>query len=168
VIQNCRKPLHSRTKENRLVIQIQKALWRKLEPWFSRNKKLYASKEVKLKALASEGKSCRPETKTTVNRYVCHDLSVWNKQLKSITSTQRKCRTFQSIIYLAQERNVLERAAFWHELKVVKAYQLHRSFRLAYPLIKVDALMADAKSVKVERSALQNRIFWVYIRRRIV
>ena len=68
--------LHSRTNKNRLVIQIQKALWRKLEPLFSRNKKLYASKEVKENALASEGKSCRPETKTTVNRYVCHDLSV--------------------------------------------------------------------------------------------
>ena len=58
-------------------------VWRKLEPLFNRNKKLYASKEVKENALASEGKSCRPETKTTVNRYVCHDLSVWNKRLKS-------------------------------------------------------------------------------------
>ena len=58
------------------------------------------------------------------------------------------------MIYLAQEKNLLERAAFWHELKVLKAYQPHRSFRLAYPLIQVDALMADAKSVKVERSAL--------------
>ena len=83
MIQHCRKTLHSRTKENRLVIQIQKALWRKVRPLFSRNKKLYASKEVKENALASEGKSCRPETKTTVNRYVCHDLSVWNKRLKS-------------------------------------------------------------------------------------
>ena len=59
---HCRKTLPSRTKEIRLVIQIQKALWRKLEPLFSRNKKtLYASKEVKEIALASEGKSCRPE-----------------------------------------------------------------------------------------------------------
>ena len=39
-------------------------------------KKLYASKEVKENALASEGKSSRPETKTTVNRYVCYDLAV--------------------------------------------------------------------------------------------
>ena len=37
---------------------------------------LYASKEVKENALASEGKSFRPETKTTVNPYVYHDLSV--------------------------------------------------------------------------------------------
>ena len=76
MIQHCRKTLHSRTKENRLVIQIQKALWRKLEPLFSRNKKLHASKEVKENALASEGKSCRPETITTVNRYVSRPLSV--------------------------------------------------------------------------------------------
>ena len=33
-----------------------------MEPLFSRNKKkLYASKEVKEYALASQGKSCRPE-----------------------------------------------------------------------------------------------------------
>ena len=65
--------LHSRNNKNRLVIQIQKALWRKLEPLFSRNKMLYASKtEVTENALALEGKSFRPDTKTTVNRYVCH------------------------------------------------------------------------------------------------
>ena len=76
--------LHSRTNKNRLVIQIQKALWRKLRPLFSRNKMLYASKtEVTENALALEGKSFRPDTKTTVNRYVCHDLSVCNKRLKS-------------------------------------------------------------------------------------
>ena len=44
VIQHCRKTLQARTKENRLVIQIQKALWKKLQPIFNRNKKLYASK----------------------------------------------------------------------------------------------------------------------------
>ena len=50
--------LHSRSNKNRLVIQIQKALWRKLEPLFSRNKMLYASKtEVRENALAVEGKS---------------------------------------------------------------------------------------------------------------
>ena len=53
--------LHSRTNKNRLVIQIQKALWRKLEPLFSRNKMLYASKtEVTENALELEGKSFRP------------------------------------------------------------------------------------------------------------
>ena len=49
VIQHCRKTLHSRTKENHLVIQIQKAFWRKVRPLFSYNKKLYASKEVKIR-----------------------------------------------------------------------------------------------------------------------
>ena len=43
------------SKENRVVIHIQKALWRRLEPLFNRNKKLYASREVKEIALASEG-----------------------------------------------------------------------------------------------------------------
>ena len=67
--------LHSRTNNNRLVIHIQRALWRKLEPLFSRNKMLYASKtEVTENALVLEGKSFRPHTKTTVNRYGCHDL----------------------------------------------------------------------------------------------
>ena len=38
---------------------------------------LYASKtEVTENALALEAKSLGPDTKTTVNRYVCHDLSV--------------------------------------------------------------------------------------------
>ena len=59
------------SKENRVVIHIQKALWRRLEPLFNRNKKLYASREVKETALASEGQlSSRPETKNTVNRCV--------------------------------------------------------------------------------------------------
>ena len=105
MIQHCRKTLHSRTKENRLVIQIQKALWRKLEPLFSRNKKLYASKEVKENAFASEGKSCRPETITTVNRYLSWPLSV--KHAAKITFAQWKCRTLQSIIYPAEEINFI-------------------------------------------------------------
>ena len=53
VIQHCKKNLHSRTDKNRFVIQIQKALWRKLEPLLSRNM-LYASKtEVTENALTS-------------------------------------------------------------------------------------------------------------------
>ena len=63
VIQHCKKQhfyLHSRTNKNRLVIQIQKALWRKLEPLFSRNKMLYASKtKVIENALELEEKSFR-------------------------------------------------------------------------------------------------------------
>ena len=96
IAEHCRKTLHSRTKENGLVSQIQKALWRKVRPLFSRNKKLYASIEVKKNALASEGKSCWPETKTTVNRCVPWPLSV--KKVAKITFAHWKCRTFQSII----------------------------------------------------------------------
>ena len=40
-----------------------------------------ALKKFKECALASLRKSCRPETKTTVNRYVYHDLSMWNRRL---------------------------------------------------------------------------------------
>ena len=76
MIQHCRKTLQSRTKENRLVIQIQKRFGEKWNPYSAVIKKLYVSKEVKENTLASEGKSCRPETITTVNQYVCHDLSV--------------------------------------------------------------------------------------------
>ena len=106
MIQHCRKTLHSRTKGNRLVIQFQKALWRKLQPLFNRDKKLYASKEVEENALSSEGKSCRPETNTTltVNWYVCYNLSVWNKW-PSI-----KCRTRFQSIYLAGENT------YWNKL----------------------------------------------------
>ena len=93
MIQHCKKKehfyLHSRTNKNRLIIQIQKALWRKLESLFSRNKMLYASKtEVIVNALALEGKSFRPDTKTTVNRYVCHDLPLSVKQAAKITIAQ--------------------------------------------------------------------------------
>ena len=98
-----RKRLHSWNKENRLVtgIKIQESLWRKLEPLFSGNRKLHTSKDVKENALASKGKSCRPETMTTVNRYVSWPLSV--KHAARITFAQWKCRTLQSIIYPADE-----------------------------------------------------------------
>ena len=118
MIQHYRKTLHSRTKENRLVIQIQKALWRKLEPLFSRNKKLYASKGVKENALASEGKSCRRDTITTLNRYVSWPLSV--KHAAKITFAQWKCRTFQSIIYPAEEKNFIGKSSIlaWGKSRV--------------------------------------------------
>ena len=74
---HCRKTLHSRTKEIRLVIQIQKALWRKLEPLFSRNKKSFTlQKRSKKLCLHQRANPAEKKTITTVNRYVCHDLSV--------------------------------------------------------------------------------------------
>ena len=136
MIQHCRKTLYSRTKENRLVIHIQKALWRKLEPLFSRNKKLYASKEVKENALASEGKSCPPETITTVNWYVSWPLSMKHaaKIRAKITFAQWKCRTFQSIIYPAEEKNFIGMSSIlaWGKSRVapiLSTFTLLRHFR---------------------------------------
>ena len=61
-----------------MIIQIQEALWRKsnnLKPLFSGNEEHCISKEAKGNALASKGKSCRPETTITAEN-ACHDLSV--------------------------------------------------------------------------------------------
>ena len=80
---HCRKTLHPRTKEICLVIQIQKALWRKLEPSFSRNKKSFTlQKRSKKLRLHQSANPADQKTITTVNRYVCHDLSTWNMRLK--------------------------------------------------------------------------------------
>ena len=73
---HCRKTLHSWTKEIRLVI-IQKSLWRKLEPLFSGNKKSFTlQKRSKKLRLHQRANPADQKTITTVNRYVCHDLSV--------------------------------------------------------------------------------------------
>ena len=86
VIKHRRKPSHSRTKrKSLLIIRIREALWRtlnNLKPLFSDNEEHCVSKEVKGNALASKGKSCRPETTITAEN-ACHDLSVWNKRQKS-------------------------------------------------------------------------------------
>ena len=74
---HCRKTLHSRTKEIRLVVQIQKELRRKLEPLLSRNKKSFTlQKRSKKLRLHQRANPADQKTITTVNRYVCHDLSV--------------------------------------------------------------------------------------------
>ena len=67
---HCRKTLHSRTKEIRLVIQIQMALWRKLEPFFfSRNKKSFTlQKRSKKLRLHQRANPADQKTITTVNR----------------------------------------------------------------------------------------------------
>ena len=58
MIQHCIKTLHSQSKQNGLVIQIQKALWRKVKLSFGCYKKVKPQKtEVRENALASEGKS---------------------------------------------------------------------------------------------------------------
>ena len=87
---HCRKTLHSRTKEIRLVIQIQKALRRKLEPLFSRNKKSFTpQKRSKKFRLHQRANPADQKTITTAK----------------ITFAQYKCRTFQSIIYPADKNN---------------------------------------------------------------
>ena len=69
VTKHRRKPSHSRTKRKSLtIIRIQEALLRKLnnlKPLFSSNEEHCISKEVKGNALASKGKSCRPEATIT-------------------------------------------------------------------------------------------------------
>ena len=64
------------------------------------------------------------------------------------TFAQRKYRTFQSIIYPSEEKELIGTSNIFIEVHP------HRNFRVAYPLI--DASRADAKTVKVERIVLQN------------
>ena len=66
----------------------------KLKPLISCNEELYIPLHY---TLASEGKSCRPETMTAENQYACHDLSVWNKREKSHLISQNVF--LQSILY---------------------------------------------------------------------
>ena len=118
-----KKPYIHGLKKNRFVIQIQKTFWRKLEPLFNRNKKLYASKEVKENALASEHvrRQIRPTRNKNHSKSICVPWPLSVKQAAKIAFAQWKCRTFRSI-NPAEEKNLLEQAAFWHEAKVVMAY----------------------------------------------
>ena len=96
MIQHCKKTLHSRTKENRLVIQIQKALWRTLEPLFSRNKKALRFKRGQRKCACIRGQILP----TRNNNY--------SKSMYVMTSQRETCRTFQSIICPAEKNNFTE------------------------------------------------------------
>ena len=73
-------------------------------PYSAVIKKLYASKEVKEIALASEGKSCRPENNNySQSIYMSRPLRV--KHAAKITFAQYKCRTFQSTICPADKND---------------------------------------------------------------
>ena len=100
-----KKPSHSRTKRKSLmIIRIQEALRRKLnnlKPLFSGNEEHCISKEVKGNALASKGKSCRPETTITTEN-ACHDLSVWKRRQKSYLLSQNVF--FRGIIYPPEKK----------------------------------------------------------------
>ena len=70
----------------------------------SRNEQLYILKEVE-------------------NQYVCHDLSVWNKQQK-FTFAQSKGFPPKHNLPI-RENNSLEQAAFWHKVPTPSPLFLH-------------------------------------------
>ena len=78
--------------------------WFLLVPYSAVLKKLYASKEVKENALASEGKSCRPEN-NNYSQSICMSWPLSVKHAAKITFAQYKSRTFRSIIYPADKNN---------------------------------------------------------------
>ena len=79
--------------------------------WFKLfTEKLDASKKVKENALASEGKSCRPE-KITAKKLVCVSGPLSLKKAPKITFSQFTRRILQSIIY-PPEKKFIEQAAF--------------------------------------------------------
>ena len=107
MIQRCRKTLHSRTKENRVVIQIQKALWRKLETLFSRNKLALRFKRGQRKCACIRGQIL-PTIKNNYSKSICVSWPLSVKHAANIiTFAQWKCRTFQSIIYPAGKKNFI-------------------------------------------------------------
>ena len=75
-VQRCRKHYTHGLKKIAELFRSKRHFGENWKPYSAVIKNLYASKKVKENALVSEGKSCRPETITTVNQYVCHDLSV--------------------------------------------------------------------------------------------
>ena len=107
VIQHSRKTLHSRIKENRLVIQIQGALWRKLQPLFSRNKKALRFKRGQRKCACIRGQIL-PTRNNNYSKSICMSWPLSVKHAAKITFAQCKCRTFQSIIYPADENKFIE------------------------------------------------------------
>ena len=78
---------------------------------------LYVSKKVKENALASEDKSCRPET-ITAKKSLCVSRPLSLKKAAKITFAQFKLRTLQSIIYSPEEK-FLGTSSIWYEVIVV-------------------------------------------------
>ena len=138
VIQHWRKTLHSRTRENRLVIQIQKALWRKLEPLFSRNKKALRFKRGQRKCACIRGQIL-PTRNNNHSKSICVSWPLSVKHAAKITFAQWKCRTFQSIIYPAEEKNFIgtssilawgkSRVGFPFIAPILSTFTLLRHFR---------------------------------------
>ena len=88
-----------------------------LTPLNSSNEELYISKEVnKENALASEGKSCRPEKinmRVTTFQYELY----FNKPPKFTFAQSKRFPPKHNLPN--KENNSSEEAAFWHEVKVV-------------------------------------------------
>ena len=108
MIQHCRKTLPSRTKENRLVIQIQKAVWRKLETLFSRNKKALRFKRGQRKCACIRGQILSTRNNNH-SKSICVSWPLSVKHAAKITFAQWKllCRTFRRIIYPTEEKNFI-------------------------------------------------------------
>ena len=89
-----------------------------LKPLISCNEELYITKEEKKEnALASEGKSCRPE-KINIHVMTSEFEIYFNNERPKFTFAQSKC--FPPKYNLPdKENNSLEQAVFWNEVKVV-------------------------------------------------
>ena len=96
---------------------LEKFLLNNLKPLISRNEELYISNEAnKENALASEGKSCRPQKNrmhVTTSQYDIH-VTIFNKWPK-FTFAQSKCFPPRHIKLLEREINSLEQATFLHD-----------------------------------------------------
>ena len=76
-------------------------------------------KKAKENALASEGKSCRPET-ITAKKSLCVSRPLSLKKAAKITFAQFKRRTLQSIIYRPEEKNHWNKQhIIWYKVIVV-------------------------------------------------
>ena len=107
MIQHCRKTLHSRTKENRLVVQNQKALWRKRNPYSAVIKSFTLQKRSKKMRLHQRANPADQIRNDNHSKSICVSWPLRVKHAAKITSVQWKCRTFQSIIYPAEEKSFI-------------------------------------------------------------
>ena len=78
------------------------ALWRKLEPLFSRNKKALRFKRGQRKRACIRGQIL-PTRNNNYSKSICVPWPLGVKHAAKITFTQYKCTTFQSIIYIVHK-----------------------------------------------------------------
>ena len=96
---------------------LEKFLLNNLKPLISRNEELYISNEAnKENALASEGKSCRPQKNrmhVTTSQYDIHVYSISGQNSHLLLKS--KCFPPRHIKLLEREINSLEQATFLHD-----------------------------------------------------